>query len=316
MAETLFPPRKKTGPWTAREVQELKRYLGASNREVIARILGRTVEEVERQILELGRLKTDSEWSRREIAEFKKLYGTRTDEDLALVFARPVAAIRELAERCLLAKDKAFVRKLRGEAATRMPRWSEDVPGYGFVLGCRAFSLEESHDFKQAEPMGRRAVEMAGSEGERAPAGAGQHDPIDTPVGQLQSGDGIGVGPGPGANHGAACQTFLPGPFQQHLGQPGLGVDRAGAADEPKAEPGGGHALQRDRQPEPAPRRHVRSPHAAAGCRQPAELCPKAAAPGRRAPATPPPSRSEAGRWPRLGRRHRASGIPAGAAGA
>jgi len=126
MAETLFPPRKKTGPWTAREVQELKRYLGASNREVIARILGRSVEEVERQILELGRLKTDSEWNRREIAEFKKLYGTRTDEDLALVFARPVAAIRELAERCLLAKDKAFVRKLRGEAATRMPRWSED----------------------------------------------------------------------------------------------------------------------------------------------------------------------------------------------
>ena len=41
-----------------------------------------------------------------------------------------------------------------------MPRWSEDIPGYGFVLGCRAFSLEESHDFKQAEPMGRRAVEI------------------------------------------------------------------------------------------------------------------------------------------------------------
>jgi hypothetical protein len=41
-----------------------------------------------------------------------------------------------------------------------MPRWSEDIPGYGFVLGCRAFSLEESHDFRQAEPMGRRAVEI------------------------------------------------------------------------------------------------------------------------------------------------------------
>jgi hypothetical protein len=126
MAETVFPPRKKTGPWTAREVHELKKYLGASNREVIARILGRPVEEIERQILELGRLKTDSEWNRREIAEFKRLYGTRTDEDLAIVFARPVAAIRELADRCWLAKDKAFVRKLRGEAATRMPRWNED----------------------------------------------------------------------------------------------------------------------------------------------------------------------------------------------
>jgi hypothetical protein len=125
MAETLFPPRKKSGPWTAREVQELKKYLGASNREVIARILGRPVEEVERQILELGRIQTEGDWSRREIAEFKRLYGTRTDEDLALIFARPVRLIRELAERCSLAKDKAFVRKLRGESATRMPRWSE-----------------------------------------------------------------------------------------------------------------------------------------------------------------------------------------------
>lgn len=50
---------------------------------------------------------------------------------------------------------------LMRDSMTRvMPRWSEDIPGYGFVLGCRAFSLEESHDFKQAEPMGRRAVEI------------------------------------------------------------------------------------------------------------------------------------------------------------
>ncbi len=49
---------------------------------------------------------------------------------------------------------------MRDSMARVMPRWNEDVPGYGFVLGCRAFSLEESHDFKQAEPMGRRAVEI------------------------------------------------------------------------------------------------------------------------------------------------------------
>lgn len=125
MAETLFPVRKNTGPWTAREVQDLKKYLGASTRDVIARILGRPVEEVERQILELGRIQTEADWSRREVADFKRLYGTRTDEDLAVIFERPVTAVRELAERCSLAKDKAFVRKLRGESATRMPRWSE-----------------------------------------------------------------------------------------------------------------------------------------------------------------------------------------------
>jgi hypothetical protein len=49
---------------------------------------------------------------------------------------------------------------MRDSMARVMPRWSEEVPGYGFVLGCRAFSLEESHDFEQAEPMGRRAVEI------------------------------------------------------------------------------------------------------------------------------------------------------------
>ena len=49
---------------------------------------------------------------------------------------------------------------MRDSMARVMPRWSEDVPGYGFVLGCRAFSLEESHDFQQAEPLGRRAVEI------------------------------------------------------------------------------------------------------------------------------------------------------------
>jgi hypothetical protein len=125
MAEQVFPPRKKTGPWTAREVQDLKRYLGASNREVIARILGRPVEDVERQILELGRIQSDDVWSRAEVAEFKRLYGTRRDEDLAIVFSRPVQSVRKLAQECALSKDKAFLRKVHGESATRMPRWAE-----------------------------------------------------------------------------------------------------------------------------------------------------------------------------------------------
>ena len=49
---------------------------------------------------------------------------------------------------------------MRDSMARVMPRWNEEVPGYGFVLGCRAFSLEESNDFRRAEPMGRRAVEI------------------------------------------------------------------------------------------------------------------------------------------------------------
>ena len=50
--------------------------------------------------------------------------------------------------------------RMSDSMARVMPRWSEDVPGYGFVLGCRAFSLEENSDFVPAEAFGRRAVEI------------------------------------------------------------------------------------------------------------------------------------------------------------
>lgn len=40
------------------------------------------------------------------------------------------------------------------------PHWSEDVPGYGIHLSCRAFDLEETLRFDEAEPLARRAVEI------------------------------------------------------------------------------------------------------------------------------------------------------------
>lgn len=50
--------------------------------------------------------------------------------------------------------------RMRDSMARVMPRWSEDVPGYGFVLGCRGFSHEENSEFAPAEALGRRAVEI------------------------------------------------------------------------------------------------------------------------------------------------------------
>lgn len=50
--------------------------------------------------------------------------------------------------------------QMRDSMARVMPRWDESIPGYGYVLGCRAFSLEENHDFERAEPLGKRAVEI------------------------------------------------------------------------------------------------------------------------------------------------------------
>ena len=123
IAKELFPPEVKSGPWTASEALELKRYLGATSPEVIARILGRSVEEITKQIFELGRIQRDDAWTRDELAGFKSIYGTRTDEDLSRIFARSVEEIGRLAREHKLSKDKAFVRRLAGVPSTKMPRW-------------------------------------------------------------------------------------------------------------------------------------------------------------------------------------------------
>jgi hypothetical protein len=126
MADQVFRRATRTGPWSSKEVLDLKRYLGATTNEVIARILGRTAQEVQQQITELGRIQQTGRWTQAEIVEFKRLYGTRTDEDMALIFGRSVESVKRLGARYCLAKDKAFVRRMTGSSATRMPRWSSD----------------------------------------------------------------------------------------------------------------------------------------------------------------------------------------------
>ena len=49
---------------------------------------------------------------------------------------------------------------LRDRIVRALPAWSEDTPGYGFVLGMRAFGLEECADYAAAEEAGCRAVEI------------------------------------------------------------------------------------------------------------------------------------------------------------
>ena len=51
-------------------------------------------------------------------------------------------------------------RRMRDSLAHLLPRWSEDHPDYGFLLGMYAFGLEESRDYARAEKYGRRAVDL------------------------------------------------------------------------------------------------------------------------------------------------------------
>jgi tetratricopeptide (TPR) repeat protein len=50
--------------------------------------------------------------------------------------------------------------RMRYTVARALPAWDASVPGYGYVLGCYAYGLEEAGDYAQAEEMGRKAVEL------------------------------------------------------------------------------------------------------------------------------------------------------------
>jgi len=51
------------------------------------------------------------------------------------------------------------------ETTTRVLRhWSDEAPGYGFLLGCHAFGLEETGRYAEAEAAGREAVELEPSD--------------------------------------------------------------------------------------------------------------------------------------------------------
>jgi tetratricopeptide (TPR) repeat protein len=50
--------------------------------------------------------------------------------------------------------------RMRYTIARALPAWDASVPGYGYVLGCYAYGLEEAGEYTQAEEMGRKAVEI------------------------------------------------------------------------------------------------------------------------------------------------------------
>ena len=64
-------------------------------------------------------------------------------------------------------KVSQFVLSYLGESARMqavvervLPAWERSVPGYGFVLGCHAYALEEMGQYESAEAAGKRAIEI------------------------------------------------------------------------------------------------------------------------------------------------------------
>ena len=48
--------------------------------------------------------------------------------------------------------------EMRASVERVKPKWDRDLPGYGMVLSCHCFSLEECGDYAGAEPSGRAAI--------------------------------------------------------------------------------------------------------------------------------------------------------------
>ena len=78
------------------------------------------------------------------------------------------AALAARPDRLLLVKLATMLRFLGGDSAGMhattarvLPAWSPAQPGYGYVLGCHAFALEEAGEYPAAERAGRLAVELA-----------------------------------------------------------------------------------------------------------------------------------------------------------
>jgi tetratricopeptide (TPR) repeat protein len=133
-------------------------YMLSSKRDSVSRAreaLGRAsgaaarVPNTRREQLHLAALDA---WSNGDMRGAAKIWDTILDE-----FPRDLIAL----------KVSQFVLSYLGESegmrqrvARVLPSWSADHPGFGFTLGCYAYALEESGDYRQAEDVGRRAVEL------------------------------------------------------------------------------------------------------------------------------------------------------------
>ena len=91
-------------------------------------------------------------WCRGDIAA-----ATAGREDILLGHPRDVLALRLAHFTHFYLGDSGA---MRDSVARVLPHWSDDDPGYGFVLGYMAFGLEETGAYAEAERTGRRAVAL------------------------------------------------------------------------------------------------------------------------------------------------------------
>lgn len=87
--------------------------------------------------------------------------------DMRGATAHWIAILRAHPLDLLAIKVSQFVLSYLGESESMrdllvavLPFWDAEMPGYGYVLGCGAYALEEAGEYAHAERLGRRAVEL------------------------------------------------------------------------------------------------------------------------------------------------------------
>lgn len=81
----------------------------------------------------------------------------RAWEDILTKHPRDILAMRLAHQGHFYKGDSQNVRDV---VARRLHAWDADVPGYGFVMGMRAFGLEETHGYAQAIEAGKSALAL------------------------------------------------------------------------------------------------------------------------------------------------------------
>jgi|FLOH01.1.fsa_nt_gi hypothetical protein len=140
MVGKVFEGELKIGPWTAKEIRELKNYFGAADVDIIARILRRSEIEVGRKIMELQGHIRERPWTSKDVQQLKRFFGTRDSKDVSVILGRPIHRIEVKAEELCLAKDKGFQRRRGSGAPVRMPRWRPEE----IELLCKLYPNEDN----------------------------------------------------------------------------------------------------------------------------------------------------------------------------
>ena len=131
-------------------------YVLMGNQELLlkAQLLCKSVMDANKQVTDREKLHLQALWKWCNDDDWGAI---RSWEEILLKYPNDILALRLSHHGHFYTGDSDAMCK---SIETVMPSWNESCPGFGFVLGMRAFAHEENFNFSFAEEQGRRAVDL------------------------------------------------------------------------------------------------------------------------------------------------------------